>query len=378
LFNTKANAQRMFTDLTQVFATKNKPLIDDMISTGHKVIPIPSISALKCLFTGSVSGNTLTVTAIASGTIGVGPNQNSATKLTGTGVTGGPSIIAQVTNTNGSSIPGKEGTYTLSGTAQTVASTSTMLYYCVTSGNTSAAVLQACAQTWADAYTDWNIYERWMILNIANEWGPTGTATNTIWRDAHNAAIATIRAAGYKCPILASSPGSGQDGATGGLAWTIINHSVGASGVLPTDPQKNVIFDLHVYGFTRSGVFTGVATSLNNAANATNGPTFLIGEYGPAWMVGSVAASITNTEALELMGVCNARNIGYLGWALDDPATYPLNGTGNPYAMIRMSQGPANGYSTSLPSDLTPFGLQVITDSIYGLQTLAIPATVFP
>jgi hypothetical protein len=375
LFNTKANSQRMFTDLTQDFTTKNKPIIDDMISATNKVVPMPSIGALKCLFTGSISGNTLTVTAITSGTIGVGANQNSQTKLTGTGVTGGPTITVQLTNTNGSGIPGKEGTYTISGSVQTVASTNSMLYYVVMSGNTIPAVMIAAAQCWVDAYSSWSIYERWLILNIANEWGPTGTASNTVWRDTCITAVGMLRTAGYRCPISLSAPGSGQDGATGGVGWTFLNHS---PAVLAADSQKNVVFDLHVYGFTRTGVMTGLATSLNTLATGANGPTFIIGEYGPAWMVGSAAGSITNMEALEFMGVCNARQLGYMAWAFDDPGTYPLNGTSNPYALIRMCQSPGNGYSTSLKSDLTPFGIDVVTDSVYGLQTLAVQATVFP
>lgn len=64
------------------------------------------------LFTGSISGNTLTVSAVTSGTIAVGQT------VFGTGVANGTTISALGTGTGGT------GTYTLSGGAQTVASES--------------------------------------------------------------------------------------------------------------------------------------------------------------------------------------------------------------------------------------------------------------
>jgi hypothetical protein len=62
------------------------------------------------VFTGSISGTTLTVTAVASGNIGIG------SVISGTGVTVGTSITAVITGTGG------VGTYTVSA-SQTVAST---------------------------------------------------------------------------------------------------------------------------------------------------------------------------------------------------------------------------------------------------------------
>ncbi|MBR8367372.1 hypothetical protein KDW55_29060 [Burkholderia sp. AU19243] len=64
------------------------------------------------VFTGSISGNTLTVSAVASGTLAVGQT------VFGTGVANGTTISALGTGTGGT------GTYTLSGGAQTVASES--------------------------------------------------------------------------------------------------------------------------------------------------------------------------------------------------------------------------------------------------------------
>src|SRR6185369_1030240 len=69
--------------------------------------------------TGSISGNTLTITAVNSGT--VSPFQ----EISGTGVASPTYIVAQLTGTTGST-----GTYSTSGDVQTVASTAmTGTYY---------------------------------------------------------------------------------------------------------------------------------------------------------------------------------------------------------------------------------------------------------
>jgi hypothetical protein len=64
----------------------------------------------KAVYTGSISGNTMTVTSVAVGTIAIGD------AISGLNVTGSPTITALGTGTGGI------GTYTLSGSAQTVAS----------------------------------------------------------------------------------------------------------------------------------------------------------------------------------------------------------------------------------------------------------------
>lgn len=81
---------------------------------GGAVYPITSgtaISTATTSFTASISGTTMNVTAVASGVVQVGQ------VITGTGVTAGTSILAQLTGTAGGI-----GTYTVS-TSQTVAST---------------------------------------------------------------------------------------------------------------------------------------------------------------------------------------------------------------------------------------------------------------
>ena len=70
--------------------------------------------------TGSISGNTLTVTAIASGAIAIGQT------LSGSGITAGTTITQMLTGAGGN--VNEAGTYLVSAT-QTVASTAINLYY---------------------------------------------------------------------------------------------------------------------------------------------------------------------------------------------------------------------------------------------------------
>ena len=49
---------------------------------------------------------------------------------------------------------------------------------------------------------------KYLIVNIANEWGP---ANSTVWRDSYITAIAAMRKAGYLGTLLIDAGGCGQD-----------------------------------------------------------------------------------------------------------------------------------------------------------------------
>lgn len=78
-------------------------------------------------------------------------------------------------------------------------------------------------------------YENYLIVNIANEWGPT----NVGYRDGYKKAITAIRNAGTKNTLLIDAGGCGQNPAT------LINY---AQELLDFDPEKNILFAIHFYG----------------------------------------------------------------------------------------------------------------------------------
>jgi hypothetical protein len=374
LFNAKANVHRLNMYFHRDWATINKPLMDDMIATNHKTIPMPAIWYVNAVFTGTVSGTTLTVTAMTSGTIcvsGVRSSSVSTTFASGSGVSTTELIAQQLTNTNTNGIPGKEGTYRLLG-SYTISTPTSFNYTNSPTGLQNAESMIAAAQLWCDNYSNFAPYERWMILNIANEWGPVGSGASTVWRDTAITCISMLRAAGYKCPIVVDAPGNGQDGATGGRAWTLLNHG---AAVAASDSQANTMLSLHCYGVYQAGALAAVAASLRTFAT-TNGVTVIIGEFGPANQ-NIAPGSVTTAQTLETLAVAEACQLGHIWWAWDDPAS-ATSGAYTYSSYAACIQAGSDGFNTSDPAQLTYSGNQIVLDPVYGLVNAAVPATVFP
>jgi hypothetical protein len=108
----------------------------------------------------------------------------------------------------------------------------------ITSCDTSNATLNSVVASWVAAAPSWTPLNHSMIVNIANEWGPSNSSA---WATAYEGAIAQMRAAGYLGTLLIDTGGCGQDEAD------LTNY---AAQVLAADPQKNVIFAYHLYGGT--------------------------------------------------------------------------------------------------------------------------------
>ena len=121
------------------------------------------------------------------------------------------------------------------------------------SGNTSATELSATVSWWVSNESTFASIMQYMIVNIANEWGPADSPT---WQSAYESAVSSLRAAGYTCPILIDAGGYGQD------AQDIFNY---AAAIQAADPLQNVIFSFHAYGATDNRIL--------NISNITQGST---------------------------------------------------------------------------------------------------------
>lgn len=99
-------------------------------------------------------------------------------------------------------------------------------------------VVAAAVATWVSQASQWTALNSTMILNIANEWGPSNS---TIWRDSYISAIQALRTAGYTGVLLVDSGGCGQDD------QDLLLYS---QAVFAADPLKNTMFALHLYGGT--------------------------------------------------------------------------------------------------------------------------------
>jgi mannan endo-1,4-beta-mannosidase len=216
----------------------------------------------------------------------------------------------------------------------------------------STATLTTIVDRWVVQASTYKALDKYMILNIANEWGPSDS---TVWRDSYITAIQRLRTAGYTCTISVDSGGCGQDNAD--LAKY-------AQAVFDADPQKNVIFDQHIYGnwgldaqkqSWQQGLIAGF-----DALLATGLPV-IIGEFGPGRNIGP---SPTNLTPQAIIQSAEARNLGWLAWAWDDNPS-----GGDDWFALSLN----GDYKSS--ADLTIFGKSVVEGPGYGLLALAKPAT---
>jgi mannan endo-1,4-beta-mannosidase len=219
----------------------------------------------------------------------------------------------------------------------------------------STSALSAIVDKWVAQASAWRALDRWMILNIANEWGPSNS---TVWRDSYITAIKRLRAAGYTGAISVTAGGCGQDSAD------LLQY---AQAVFDSDPQKNVIFDLHVYGNFANNPSQSWQKDLTStlAALAKLGLPLVIGEFGPGRNIGPSPTSLTPGQIIQ---GAEANGIGWLAWAWDDNPS-----DGDSWFSLTFNSAVYNS-----SSDLTAFGKEVIENATYGLKVLAKPATIFP
>lgn len=211
---------------------------------------------------------------------------------------------------------------------------------------------------WVRDAAKYQTFEKYMILNIANEWGDNPVA----WKDAYVAAIPKIRAAGWHGTIMVDAPGCGQN------ATAILQHG---AAVLAADPEKNVMFSWHVYGFVYDSQ-GGIPKQWNEQVDLVptmqalkaSGLTAIVGEFGPGRNVGPSPTLLTPQR---VMDVAEANQIGYLSWSWDDNNL--SGGMSNEDSFSHSVNGNYNS-----PSDLLTFG-KIMVDY---WNRLATPASIFP
>jgi mannan endo-1,4-beta-mannosidase len=247
------------------------------------------------------------------------------------------------------------------------------------------SILASAVSVWVAQAASWSQLEKYSIINIGNEWG---SSSSTVWRDSYISAITQLRTAGYHATLSITSGGCGQDNAD------LVKY---AKAVFDSDPEKNVIFDRHVYG----GDADVSALSTDATALAALGLPVIFGEFGPGMSIGP---SPTNLTPAQVIQIAEQNGFGWLAWAWDDNNLSNAQADNTWFALSY-----TGAYAAS--SDLTMFGQEVIegctnpapggcgcpdspkpastsvapgckgtpapAHSIDGLKTLATPATVF-
>jgi hypothetical protein len=218
-----------------------------------------------------------------------------------------------------------------------------------TTCSSNNAMLGDAVSDWVNNAKTWTALNRYMAVNIANEWGPSNS---TAWRDQYIAAIAKMRAAGYLSPLVIDSGGCGQD------MNDLLTYS---TAVFNADPQKNIIFSFHLYGLTRTADLAPFLAKLN-ALQQSAGMVFVVGEFGPGRDIGP---SPTLTTPGQVITAAESNDIGWMAWAWDDNDLVGCASDDNWFSMTYKC-----GHYTQA-SDLTIFGKDVVLNPTYGLQALA-------
>jgi hypothetical protein len=205
-------------------------------------------------------------------------------------------------------------------------------------GGTSNAELAQMAQYYTQAeikkvLTDFRAY---LLINIANEW--SGTDYFNAYRDA----ITTLRGAGILHTLVIDGNDWGQN------AEVIFQN---ATTLLNADPQKNLLFSVHMYG--RYGTTQAVDAVLDRAVSSS--VPLIVGEFGPV-------LSGANVAWQRITEKCQTNKLGYLAWSWKGNAAADA-----PLDMARDWQGP-----------LTAWGQNVMFDDPNSVQRTARRASIFP
>jgi mannan endo-1,4-beta-mannosidase len=189
--------------------------------------------------------------------------------------------------------------------------------------------------TWKSVLSD-SKYQKYLLLNIANEWGGKGTAYS-VYEDSYVSAIKQLRSVGYKFPIVIDAPDCGQN-------YSQLASS--ASKFKAADSLGNTMLSLHAYwSYQNSSKISAAMTALNST-----GMPWVWGEFPSNQFQASIGQ---NTDHVSLMKLANSNGVGYLAWS------WRGNGSGEEQKLDM-----SNSYTSS--SSLTWWGQEVIEGASSG------------
>jgi mannan endo-1,4-beta-mannosidase len=221
--------------------------------------------------------------------------------------------------------------------------------------DTDTGTLQSIVQTWVSQASAWTTLNEYLIVNIANEWGPADSST---WASAYESAIQQLRSAGYLGPLLIDSGQCGQD------IQDLLSYS---TAVFNSDPQKNVMFALHVYGNAQS-MLNGNWLQQLATLSQQNGAVYIVGEFGPGNNIGPSPTEVTPGQVIT---AAESAGLGWLAWAWDDNDLANCQSDNNWFSMTY------NCGVYTQASDLTNYGQDVVLNPTYGITALAKPASIY-
>ncbi|MDQ0196884.1 cellulase family glycosylhydrolase [Paenibacillus wynnii] len=169
-------------------------------------------------------------------------------------------------------------------------------------GSDDAVLLNQLAQyfTRSDIKPILTSNEKYVLVNIANEWGGN-SLSDTAWRDAYKTAISTLRNGGIHNTLVVDASGWGQNSSPiKAYGNTLLSH----------DPDHNTMFSIHMYGSWNDS--SRIGTELQAIKNL--GLAVMIGEFGYNYNNGNNNLGCT-VNAQEVMNQAQSKGIGYLAWS---------------------------------------------------------------
>ncbi len=183
-------------------------------------------------------------------------------------------------------------------------------------GMNSPSLIDQAADLWIGE--SWvRDYERYVIVNISNEWGTSYADEDGVpgglenWRDTYLAAVAKLRAAGVKNTLIIDSIDWGSE------ISALIRYGL---LLLEADPEHNIVFSLHMYAGWRApgdpnddaNFRMNVDTGLDALAAA--GLPVIVGEFSHECSSTGTWGDPEAAEDAELIRAFDERGTGWLFW----------------------------------------------------------------
>lgn len=209
-------------------------------------------------------------------------------------------------------------------------------------GSDSAAELDKAVNYWIEIKNALIGQEKYVILNIANEW--YGTWNGSGWANGYKAAIPKLRNAGLTHTLMVDSAGWGQ--------YPDSIRDYGQS-VLAADPQRNTMFSIHMYEYAGGNAQT-IKTNIDNVLN--KGLCLTIGEFGQYHTNGDV-------DEPTILSYAQQKKVGWTAWS--------WHGNGSSYAYLDLAHSAGGG--------LTDWGNTVVygLNNANGIKQTSVKASVY-
>jgi mannan endo-1,4-beta-mannosidase len=143
-------------------------------------------------------------------------------------------------------------------------------------------------------------YKKYILINIANEWGDY-FMTGDQWKDDYKLAVDYLRKAGYETTLVIDAPNWGQK------IEPIFDYG---KELLEFDPKHNLLFSIHMYGFWNDR--QKVDTSLQKAYDLSL--PLIVGEFGYNFDNGNNNLKCMVDHTFVLSKCCQL-GYGYIPWS---------------------------------------------------------------